>query len=90
MAAKIESRVTTSHWGAFRVLTNNNRIIGTEAFAADPHPSRISETLAAAVHHKTRVARPSFRHGWLAGGDRSRQLRGCDEFVELPWMKHST
>ena len=85
MATKIESRVTTSHWGAFRVLTNNNRIIGTEAFAADPHPSQISESLAAAVHHKTRVARPSFRRGWLAGGDRSRELRGRDEFVELPW-----
>jgi biotin/methionine sulfoxide reductase len=85
MAAKIESRVTNSHWGAFRVLTEGNRIVGTEPFAADPSPSRIPEALAAAVHHKTRVARPSFRRGWLAGGDRARARRGRDEFVELPW-----
>ncbi|HUV22725.1 MAG TPA: hypothetical protein VMZ32_13095, partial [Gammaproteobacteria bacterium] len=49
MAAKIESRVTTSHWGAFRVFTDGNRIVGTEPFAADPNPSRIPEALAAAV-----------------------------------------
>jgi len=85
MAASIKSRVTTSHWGAFSVLTDNNRIIGTEPFAADPNPSRIPESLAAAVHHKTRVARPSFRRGWLENSDRARARRGCDEFVELPW-----
>jgi biotin/methionine sulfoxide reductase len=85
MAASTKSRVTTSHWGAFGVLTDNNRIIGTEAFAADPNPSRIPESLAAAVHHKTRVARPSFRRGWLENSDRARARRGCDEFVELPW-----
>ncbi|MGB5327613.1 MAG: molybdopterin-dependent oxidoreductase [Gammaproteobacteria bacterium] len=85
MTARPESRVTTSHWGAFRVLTRDNRIIGTEDFAADPHPSRIPNILPAAVHHKTRVARPSIRRGWLESGDRARDLRGRDEFVELPW-----
>jgi hypothetical protein len=39
MTSKTENRVTTSHWGAFRVLTDDNRIVGTEAFAPDPHPS---------------------------------------------------
>ena len=85
MASKLESRVTTSHWGAFRVLTDGNRIVGTERFEPDPDPSAIPNSLAAAVHHRTRVARPSFRRGWLAGGDRARQHRGDDEFVELPW-----
>ena len=85
MASSIKSRVTTSHWGAFRVLTDNNRIIGTEPFEADPDPSRIPQSLPAAVHHKTRVAHPSFRRGWLEGGDRARARRGRDEFVELPW-----
>jgi len=85
MANRIQSRVTTSHWGAFRVLTEGNRIVGTEAFAADPHPSHIPDTLPAAVHHSSRVARPSFRRGWLDGGERARHLRGSDEWVELPW-----
>jgi biotin/methionine sulfoxide reductase len=79
------SLVTTSHWGAFRVVTDNNRIVATEAFEADPHPSAIPTMLPAAVHHHSRVARPSIRRGWLEGGDRARELRGRDEFVELPW-----
>ncbi len=81
----MKSRVTTSHWGAFGVVTEDNRIVATEAFAADPHPSSIPTMLPAAVHHHSRVARPSFRRGWLEGGDRARELRGRDEFVELPW-----
>jgi biotin/methionine sulfoxide reductase len=85
MTSKTENRVTTSHWGAFRVLTDDNRIVGTEAFASDPHPSAIPDILPAAVHHRSRVARPSIRRGWLQGGERARELRGRDEFVELPW-----
>ena len=85
MTSKSESRVTTSHWGAFRVRTDNNRIVATEAFEPDPQPSSIPDVLPAAVHHRSRVARPSIRRGWLQGGDRARELRGNDEFVELPW-----
>ncbi len=85
MTNKSESRVTTSHWGAFQVLTRDGRIVGTADFTPDPHASRIAETIPAAVYHRTRVARPSIRRGWLEGGDRARNLRGHDEFVELPW-----
>ncbi|MEM7170963.1 MAG: molybdopterin-dependent oxidoreductase [Pseudomonadota bacterium] len=81
-----QSRVTTSHWGAFEVTTENNQIIGVRAFDADPTPSAIPHAVPAAVHHQTRVARPSFRRGWLKGGpDRDRSKRGEDAFVELPW-----
>jgi biotin/methionine sulfoxide reductase len=85
MTSRSESRVTTSHWGAFRVVTDGNRIVDTQAFEADPHPSAIPKILPAAVHHRSRVAKPSIRRGWLAGGDRARERRGRDEFVELPW-----
>ena len=80
-----ETRVTTSHWGAFGVTTRNKRIVGVEDFTRDPNPSKISSSLPAAVYHPTRVACPSFRRGWLEGGDRSRERRGNDEWVELPW-----
>ena len=85
MTSRSKTRVTTSHWGAFRVITEGNRIVATDVFEADPYPSSIASALPAAVHHKTRVARPSFRRGWLDGGDRARLRRGADEFVELPW-----
>ncbi|UOA25690.1 molybdopterin-dependent oxidoreductase [Pseudosulfitobacter sp. DSM 107133] len=78
-----QTKVTTSHWGAFEVDVENDRIVATRPFAADPHPSAIPDILPAAVHHHTRVARPSIRRGWLASRERSG--RGSDEFVELPW-----
>ncbi|MCZ6667876.1 MAG: molybdopterin-dependent oxidoreductase [Gammaproteobacteria bacterium] len=80
-----QSRVTSSHWGAFRVLTENGRITSVEPFEADNDPSGIPNSLPAAVHHATRVARPSIRRGWLEGKNRARELRGNDEFIELPW-----
>ena len=37
------SKVTTSHWGAFNVFVENDRIVKTEPFHADPAPPNISE-----------------------------------------------
>lgn len=77
------TKVTTSHWGAFEVDVENDRIVATRPFARDPHPSAIPDILPAAVHHHTRVARPSIRRGWLE--NRTPTGRGSDEFVALPW-----
>ena len=75
--------VTSSHWGAFEVDVEADRIVATRPFSQDPHPTRIPDILPAAVHHHARVARPAIRRGWLDTRDRSG--RGSDEFVELPW-----
>ncbi len=77
------TRVTSSHWGAFEVDTEGGRIVATRPFAADPGPSAIPGILPAAVHHATRVARPSVRRGWLERRDKAG--RGSDDFVALPW-----
>ncbi|WP_186766250.1 molybdopterin-dependent oxidoreductase [Phaeobacter marinintestinus] len=76
-------RVTTSHWGAFEVVTEGDRIIKTRPFAHDPEPTTLPDILPQAVHHKNRVARPAIRRGWLE--NRDRDGRGTDDFVELPW-----
>ena len=81
------SYITSSHWGAFRVKTEGDRIIGVEPFEEDPNPSSISQWLPEAIHHRSRVTKPSFRRGWLKGhgANRSQQKRGAEDFVELPW-----
>lgn len=79
----LKTRVTSSHWGAFEVVTQGDRIVKTRPFAHDPEPTSISEILPSAVHHASRVARPSIRHGWLK--NRDRKGRGNDNYVELPW-----
>jgi biotin/methionine sulfoxide reductase len=77
------TKVTSSHWGAFEVDVEDNRIVSTRSFSQDPHPSAIPDILPAAVHHRSRVVRPSIRRGWLESRDH--KGRGSDKFVELPW-----
>ena len=82
------TRTTTSHWGAFNVTTDGDRIVSVGAFERDPDPSSISDVLPAAVHHRSRVAKPSIRKSWLKHGPQhkaSRVLRGKEDFTELPW-----
>lgn len=85
---KSRTQTTSSHWGAFNVTTVDDRIVSVDAFENDPSPSSISDVLPSAVHHSTRIARPSFRKSWLEHGPShsgTRALRGKDEFIELPW-----
>lgn len=77
------TKVTTSHWGAFEVDVEGDRIVATRPFARDPNPPQIPDILPAAVHHHSRVARPAIRRGWLKS--RARKGRGSDDFVDLPW-----
>ena len=80
---KRQRRVTSSHWGAFEVETEGDRIIATHPFGPDPSPPAIPAILPAAVHHASRVARPSVRRAWLATRDRAG--RGDGDYVTPPW-----
>ncbi len=77
------SKVTTSHWGAFNVFVENNKIIKTEPFEADPAPPQISELVPKAVHHSKRIDQPYVRKGWIDKDPD--KLRGDDEYIPLPW-----
>ncbi|WP_375174611.1 molybdopterin-dependent oxidoreductase [Pseudooceanicola sp.] len=77
------TKVTTSHWGAFEVDVEGGRIVATRPFSEDPDPPAIPSILPEAVHHSSRVARPSIRRGWL--DSRRRDGRGSDDYVALPW-----
>ncbi len=83
------TQVSSSHWGAFRVTTQNDRIVSVTPFENDPCPPSISHMLSAAVHHRQRVGKPAIRRGWLEHGPGQPGLRdtcrGKDAFVELGW-----
>jgi biotin/methionine sulfoxide reductase len=78
-----QTRITSSHWGAFEVVTEGDRIVATRPFGPDPAPPGIPAILPAAVHHASRVARPSIRRAWLASRDRTG--RGDGDYVTPPW-----
>ncbi|MEY8841319.1 hypothetical protein AB9K41_20010, partial [Cribrihabitans sp. XS_ASV171] len=47
-----QTRVTSSHWGAFEVDVDEGRIVATRPFSRDPNPSAIPDILPEAVHHR--------------------------------------
>ena len=65
-----QTKVTSSHWGAFRITASNGRIVSTAPFEQDLTPPEIARAIPAAVHHRSRVAKPSIRKGWLQNKDR--------------------
>ncbi|MEM1431540.1 MAG: molybdopterin-dependent oxidoreductase [Pseudomonadota bacterium] len=77
------TKVTTSHWGAFEVDVDGHRLVATRPFAADTNAPEIARSVPAAVHHRSRVAHPSIRRGWL--DTRDRDGRGADDYVAVPW-----
>ena len=85
MSKKI-TKVTSSHWGAFQVTVRNNVIEKVMPFADDPNPSEILSAIPKAIHHHTRVSKPSIRKGWLSNKEHhNRDQRGEDDFIEVPW-----
>ena len=79
-------RMTSTHWGAYRVRAEGERIVDVEPYEGDPMPSAIGYSIPDAVHHKSRVERPMVRRGWLEGGPGDTGgARGRDTFVPVPW-----
>jgi len=74
----------SSHWGAFTAVADGDEL-RVEPHPLDPDPSPLLRNFTDAVSHRSRVARPSVRRGWLEGGPGPDARRGRDEFVEVDW-----
>ena len=77
-----------AHWGVFDPVVADGRLVGIRAFARDPDPSPILQSLPDAVHHPVRIRQPMVRAGWLDGGPgASGERRGADAFVPVSWER---
>src|SRR4051794_29585982 len=74
-----------SHWGAFRVTVDGDRVVAAAGHPSDPAPSPLLENFVDGVRQDTRIARPAIRRGWLERGPGPDAARGSDEFVEVEW-----
>jgi len=80
-----------SHWGAYTILVEDNRIAGVEPFEHDPAPSPIIHSVAEWANPERRVLRPMVRSGWLDKREKSdRRGRGREKFVPVSWDEATT
>jgi biotin/methionine sulfoxide reductase len=77
---------TATHWGTYSVRSEQGQIVEIRDSDLDPAPALIGGGMMDAIHHSTRVKRPSIRQGFLRDGIASeRTARACEPFVEVPW-----
>lgn len=75
-----------SHWGAYTLLVEGNRIVGSEPFEHDPNPSPIINSVTEWAKPEMRILRPMVRKGWLdRRGATDGHERGRDKFVPVEW-----
>lgn len=72
-----------SHWGAYTLLVDQDRIVGVEPFAADPAPSPLIHSVTEWATSPRRIRQPMVREGWLRRRDRAG--RGQDRFLPVSW-----
>src|ERR1043166_4301806 len=85
-AMKARTIQTASHWGVYHVTTDDNgQIVRTSPLPQDPHPATFYDGLPEIVRSDLRVDRPYVRAGFLRHREKSRHLRGSDQFVAVSW-----
>src|SRR4051794_30124751 len=77
-------KMHTSHWGSFQARWEGQQL-AVRPYAPDPDPSEILHNVPDAPRHRSRIARPMVRQGWLEGGPRSTDARGQEPFVPVSW-----
>jgi biotin/methionine sulfoxide reductase len=77
-----------SHWGAFEPVVVDGRVTEARGFSKDPDPSPMLRSVPDALHHRSRVAKPAVRVGWLENGPGgARERRGGDRYIEVTWER---
>ena len=90
MTKEYKTRLTSSHWGTYRVQTENGRITDLINFEYDSDPSPIGKGIIDTYDDKSRISSPMIRKSWLEKGAKSdKNLRGKDPFVRVEWDEAS-
>ena len=80
--------LTSSHWGTYRVETDNGIVKALHGFEEDGDVSPIGSGIVDVLDAPSRIKAPMVRKSWLESGPGSNNhLRGADPFVEVSWQK---
>ncbi|MET0900163.1 MAG: molybdopterin guanine dinucleotide-containing S/N-oxide reductase [Mycobacterium sp.] len=80
-----DAPASLTHWGAFHAQVEHGDIIAVTPPATDADPSPLLGNLAGSVRHRSRIAGPAVRRGWLDDGPGPTTRRGADDFVSVSW-----
>lgn len=80
-----ERRPHTAHWGAFEAEVQNGTLVAVHPYRRDPDPSPLLDNIPSSVRHRTRLAQPMVRAGWLDRGPGPDVRRGAEPFVPVSW-----
>ncbi len=75
---------TSTHWGVYEAKNTGGTVELTPA-PWDRDPSPLSRSLTSGRDAPARIRRPAIRAGFLKSGAASREGRGREPFVEVPW-----
>ena len=74
-----------THWGAFSADIESGDIASVTPLDGDTDPSPLLGNLPGSIRHRSRIAAPAVRRGWLRDGPGPSSRRGADEFVAVSW-----
>src|SRR5882724_2809729 len=74
-----------THWGGFSAGIEAGDIASVTPLDGDTDPSPLLGNLPGSLRHRSRVATPAVRRGWLRDGPGPSACRGADEFVAVSW-----
>ena len=78
--------LTSTHWGAYRVETENGNVKALHAFEEDSDSSSIGSGAIDVLDAPSRIKTPMIRESWLKSGPGSNnQQRGADPFISVSW-----
>ncbi|OCB59214.1 molybdopterin oxidoreductase [Mycobacterium vulneris] len=80
-----QSPASLAHWGAFTADVADGDITAVTPRGGDADPSPLLGNLPGSIRHRSRVAGPAVRRGWLRDGPGPSTERGADEFVAVSW-----
>ena len=78
--------LTASHWGTYRVETQDGRVKALHGFEEDPDASPIGSGILDVLDGPNRITKPAIRKSWLdQGPGTANGQRGKDPFVQVTW-----
>ncbi len=80
--------LTANHWGTYRAIVENGRLVDMRGFEEDTDPSPIGQGIVDSLNAPTRITEPMVRESWLLHGPGAQtDKRGKDRFVAVSWDK---